>query len=65
MADLTTTIETAAGGPAKVTGDSGSVEQQPILDLIEADRYLKGNTGVTKKWHGIRVAKLKPPGADT
>jgi hypothetical protein len=65
MPDLTTTISNAAAGPKKASGDSGSVEQYGISELIEADRYVKGNTGVTKKWHGIRVAKLKPPGADT
>ncbi len=38
--DLEDTIEQNAKGPAKASGDAGSVEQHPLPDQIEADRYL-------------------------
>lgn len=63
MADLTTTIETSAAGPAKASGDSGSVEQHNLKDVIEADKYLKQATAVsTNPRFGLRFAKLSPPG---
>ena len=63
MADLKTTIEEAANGPAKASGDSGSVEQQPLPDLIEADKYLTNKTAMSgNKRFGLRFAKLRPSG---
>ena len=32
-------IVSAAGGPKRVKGDAGEVEQHGLKDLIEADRY--------------------------
>jgi hypothetical protein len=37
--DLETTILDNAQGPAKATGDSGSMEQHPLPDQIASDRY--------------------------
>jgi hypothetical protein len=62
MPDLESTISEAAQGPAKASGDSGSVEMHPIPDLIEADKYLVQKTASTKKGFGLRFAKLQPPG---
>lgn len=64
MAD--STIENAirenAAGPAKASGDSGSVEQHSLQDQIEADRYLASKQAV-KKGLGVKMAKVAPPGA--
>ena len=38
--DLEDKISEVAQGPAKASGDAGSVEQQNLKDLIEADKYL-------------------------
>lgn len=56
-------IRTAAQGPAKVSGDAGSVEQQKRTDLIEADRYLAEKCAVEKTSARMRFNMLVPPGA--
>ena len=62
MDDLTDTIEDVAQNPKKVTGDAGSVEEHPLKDLIEADRYGKAQTGADKPHRGLRFTKLIPRG---
>lgn len=63
MADeLDDTIRDNAKGPAKVTGDAGSVEQHPLPDQIEADKHLAAKEAVKKKRRGLRFNKLIPPG---
>lgn len=62
--DLENTIEQNAKGPAKVSGDAGSVEQHPLPDQIAADRYLSAKNAVKSKYRGLRLNKLVPPGAD-
>lgn len=61
--DLDDTIKQNAEGPAKVTGDAGSVEQHSLKDQIEADRYLASKDAAKKKNRGLRFSKLVPPGA--
>ena len=62
--DIVDAIEESALGPKKVTGDSGSVEQHPIGDLIEADKYVSGRTAANAgPPFGLRLAKIVPPGA--
>jgi hypothetical protein len=64
MADeLDDTIRQNAQGPAKASGDAGSVEQHPLPDQIEADRYLASKEGVKSKKRGLRFNKLVPPEA--
>ena len=53
-----------AQAPAKVSGDAGSVEQHPLPDQIEADRYLAAKEAIKKRNRGLRLNKLVPPGAD-
>lgn len=62
--DLDDTIEQNAKGPAKAAGDAGSVEQHPLPDQIEADRYLASKDAAKSKQRGLRFNKLVPPGAD-
>lgn len=52
-------IEEAATAPKRVTGDEGTVEERPIQELIEADRYNKG-TGSPP--FGMRQSKIRYPG---
>lgn len=62
--DLDETIEQNAKGPAKASGDAGSVEQHPLPDQIEADRYLAAKEAAKQPQRGLRFNKLVPPGAD-
>ena len=65
MADgLTQTIEDNAQGPAKASGDSGSMEQHPLPDQIAADRYLESKKAAKRKGLGISMKKLVPSGTD-
>jgi hypothetical protein len=61
--DLEAKIRQNAEGPAKASGDAGSVEQHPLPDQIEADRYLASKEGVKSKKRGLRFNKLVPPEA--
>jgi hypothetical protein len=63
VADLKDAIEQNAQGPAKASGDEGSVEQHPLRDQIEADRYLATKDAVKKGKRGLRFSKLVPPGS--
>ena len=62
--DLSTTINTAAQGPAQASVDGRSAQQQPLPDLIEADRYLKSSGAVANtKRRGLIITPMRPPGA--
>jgi hypothetical protein len=61
--DLKDTIRETAQGPKRVTGDSGSVEQQDLSRLIEADRHLASKDAAKKGLKGILRTKVIPPGA--
>ena len=60
--DLKDVIQENAEGPAKATGDSGSVEQHKLPDQIAADRYLCSKDAAKSKSRGLRFNKLVPPG---
>lgn len=62
--DLEQTIRQNAEGPAKASGDAGSVEQHSLADQIAADRYLASKAVAKSKNRGLRLNKLVPPGAD-
>ncbi len=62
--NLEDTIRQNAQGPAKVAGDAGSVEQHPLSEQIEADRYLAGKEAAGKTRRGLRFNKLVPPGVN-
>ena len=62
--DLDETILENAQGPAKASGDAGSMEQHSLPDQIEADRYLAAKKAARSKGLGITVKKLVPPGTD-
>ena len=56
-------IRQNASGPAKASGDAGSVEQHKLTEQIAADRHLAAKQAVTTKHRGLRFNKLSPPGA--
>jgi hypothetical protein len=62
--DLADTISENAQGPAKASGDAGSMEQHPLPDQIAADRYLESKKAARGKGMGIKLKKLVPPGTD-
>jgi hypothetical protein len=57
-------LAAAVAGPKRVKGDAGEVEQQPLPDLIEADRYLASKAAASSGARGVRFTKLVPPGID-
>ena len=59
---LDQTIAENAAGPAKASVDGQSVEQHPLPDVIEADRYRESKKASRKPGIGIKFAKLVPPG---
>jgi len=56
-------LRAAAKQPAKATADGQSVQQQPLSDQIEADRYFASKDAARKPGLGIHFAKLVPPGS--
>jgi len=62
--DLEQTIRDNAAGPAKASGDSGSVEQHPLRDQIDADRYLASKQASASPAKALRLTRLIPPGAE-
>ena len=62
--DLEITIRENAQGPAKASGDSGSMEQHSLPNQIAADRYLESKKAARSNGLGIGFKKLVPPGTD-
>jgi hypothetical protein len=62
--DLDETIEQNAKGPAKASGDAGSVEQHPLPDQIEAAKFLASKEAAQQPKRGLWFNKIVPPGAD-
>ncbi len=60
--DIDSTIRQNAQGPARASGDAGSVEQHKLTEQIEADRYLASKEAAKGKRRGLRFNKLVPPG---
>jgi hypothetical protein len=56
-------IDANAQGPAKASGDSGSVEQHKLTDQIAAARFIAGQNAMSTPTRGLRFNKLVPPGA--
>jgi len=55
-------LVSALGGPQRVTGDAGSVEQFKLADLIAAHKYLASIAASTTRNRGLRFNKLTPDG---
>lgn len=72
MPDLTDQIVSEAAEPIASSGDGESATGRTLTELIEADKYLKGqqavsvpneNGGPRSGWGGLRTARAIPPGA--
>jgi len=64
MADtISEAIQEGALGPKKASGDSGSIEQRPISELLEADNRRAAQVAAARNHLGLRFTKLEPPGA--
>ena len=61
--DLQDQIRENAAGPAKASGDAGSVEQHKLTDQIAADKHLAAKKAVAKPHRGLRFNKIVPPSA--
>jgi len=61
--DLEDEIRNNAKGPAKASGDAGSVEQHKLTDQIAVDKHLAGKNAVAKPHRGLRFNKIVPPSA--
>ena len=59
---LDNSIKTNAEGPARASGDSGSVEQHRLSDQIAADKYLESKKASRAKGLGIKLTKISPGG---
>jgi hypothetical protein len=57
-------IRDNAAGPAKANVDGVNVEQHPLPDQIEVDRYLASKKAAAKPGMGLRITRLVPPGAE-
>jgi hypothetical protein len=60
--DLSETIAENAAAPASVTGDSGSMTQHNLRDLIAADKYLAAKRATLRPHECLRRVRLVPPG---
>jgi hypothetical protein len=60
--NLDDNIKTNAEGPAKASGDSGSVEQHKLSEQIAADKYLESKKASRAKGLLIKLAKISPGG---
>jgi hypothetical protein len=62
--ELEDVIRDNAQGPAKASGDAGSVEQHKLSEQIAADKHLASKAAVKSKRRGLVFNKIVPPGAD-
>lgn len=60
--DVTQAVLDAAVAPRKATGDSGSVEQHSIPDLIAADKYARANDTSVNPIKKLRMVQIVSPG---
>ena len=50
-------------GPKRASGDSGSMEQHPLKDQIEAEKFLAGKNAIAKNpAKAFTRVKIVPPG---
>lgn len=62
--ELEQAIRDNASGPAKASGDTGSVEQHKLTDQIAANRFLASKEAAKSKGRGLKFNRFSPPGAE-
>ena len=60
--DFDDTLLENAQGPAKASGDAGSVEQHKLSDLLELARYLASKAATKTRNLGLKFRRFVPPG---
>lgn len=61
--ELEQAIKDNAAGPAKASGDSGSMEQHKLTEQIEADKHLARKAAGRNPARAFMVGKIVPPGS--
>ncbi len=61
--EIDQSIKDNALGPKSAEGDGQKIEQHPIEDQIEADRYLNSKKAMKKRNLGLRIGKFISPGS--
>lgn len=62
--DIADAIAENAAGPKSVTSDGMNVSQHSIGDQIKAQRHLENEEAAGQKHRGLRITKLRSPGAN-
>ena len=60
--DLANTIRESAEGPKSASGDSGSMQQHSLPDIVLADKHLGAKKAMTKRNFGLTRVQIIPPG---
>ena len=61
--DLEEAIRRNAAGPKAAQVDGQRVEQHPLGDLLEADRYLAAKRAAKSRKGGLKFTRMSHPGA--
>ena len=56
-------IVKSASGPRSAQVDGQRVEQHPLPDLVEADRYLASKRAARGRYGGLRITRMSHSGA--
>lgn len=63
--DLSGTIQSGAANPVQAAQDGLSAQQQPLPDVIAADKYLAAKQANQVAPFGIRIGAIVSPGAQS
>lgn len=61
--DIIDAVDEVASGPASASGDSGSIQQHNLRDLIAFEKHRGGSSAVETTRRGLRFNKFVPPGS--
>jgi hypothetical protein len=56
-------IVRSASGPRSAQVDGQRVEQHPLSDLVQADRYLAAKKAARGRYGGLRITRMSHSGA--
>ena len=56
-------IVRSASGPRSAQVDGQRVEQHPLSDLVQADRYLAAKKAARGRYVGLRITRMSHSGA--
>lgn len=61
MAITEINVEDLSKAPKRVRTEEGTVEEKPVEEMIQADRYNAAKQATAVPW-GLRMARIKPGG---